>query len=219
VKADQYVTLTTQAPRLTLRALMDTDPPVISQGYGGFEEVTRPGRRSLVSWTGVAPYRLALALVLDGYELNLPARDRLPGTSIEAACQTLERMAAFQQAFQAPPKVKVSGIAVPHSSLFWYIDELTWGDMLRSKEGGRVRQHVTLVLVQAVADATLKVQASAHRRLSGRSVRLPTPGGAVALQRLAARELGAAKLWKQIATLNGIRTPAKVKAGTVLRLP
>jgi hypothetical protein len=216
--ADQYVTIACHAPRLTVRALMDTDAPTITQGYGGFQEIQRPGRRSLVAWQGVAPYRMGLALVFDGRQLNLPARDRLPSV-VETDCANLERMASMPQAFWAPPKVRVTGAAVPKSSLDWHIDVLTWGEALRSRDGLRNRQHVTLELVQAVTGAGVRVSAVSNRSLSGRSVILAHPGGSVALQRLASRELGSAKRWKEIAKLNGIRTPAKVKAGTALRLP
>jgi hypothetical protein len=207
----QFVTITCRAPRLTVRALMDADAPAITQGYGGFEEVARPGRRSLVSWSGVPPYRMSLSLMLDGW---------MAGTSIEPQCVALERMASMVRAFQQPPKVRVSGMAVPKPSMDWRIDELSWGDVLRDARGRRRRQQVSLTLVQAVDDTgTVQVSKAAQRRLSGRSVRLAPPGGAVALQRLAAHELGQAKRWKEIARLNGIRTPARVKAGTVLRLP
>ena len=208
---DQFVTLTSQSPALRVRALMDADAPVITQGYGGFEEVARPGRRSLVSWTGAPPYRMSLALVLEGW------RSR---ESVDAACAALERMASMPRAFQSPPKVRVSGAAVPKAGLDWRIDELTWNDSLRARSGARLRQRVSLTLVQAVDEGKgVRVSAAANRRLSGRSVILAAPGGSVALHRLASRELGASKRWKEIARLNGIRTPARVKAGTLLRLP
>jgi hypothetical protein len=209
--ADRYVTITSQSPALRVRALMDADAPVITQGYGGFDEIARPGRRSIVTWQGVPPYRMSLALLLDGWRKR---------ESVDADCAALERMASTLRAFQPPPKVRVRGSAVPKSALDWRIDELAWGDVLRNKVGTRLRQRVTLTLVQAVDEGKgVRVSAAANRRASGRSVVLAAPGGSVALQRLASRELGAAKRWKEIAKLNGIRTPARVKAGTYLRLP
>jgi hypothetical protein len=209
--ADQFVTLTCAAPRLRVRAIMDTEAPVITGGYGGFEEVSRPGRRALVAWSGAAAYRMSVALVLDGWRAR---------SSVEDDCVALERMASMVRAFQAPPKVRVSGAAVPKAGLEWRIDELTWGDVLRSRAGARLRQRVTLGLVQAVDEGRgVRVSAASNRRSSGRTVHLAPPGGAVALQRLAGRELGASKRWKEIALLNGIRTPARAKAGMLLRLP
>lgn len=208
---DRHVTITSQSPALRVRGLMDADAPVITQGYGGFDEIARPGRRSIVTWSGAPPYRMSLALVLDGWRLR---------ESVDADCVALERMATMLRAYQSPPKVRVRGVAVPKSGLDWRIDELAWGDVLRDKAGTRLRQRVALVLVQAVDEGKgVRVSAAANRRLSGRSVLLAAPGGSVALHRLASRELGSAKRWKEIAKLNGIRTPARVKAGTLLRLP
>ena len=208
--ANQFVTITCRSPRLSVRALMDEDAPTISAGYGGFEETQRPGRRSLVTWNGAAAYRMTLALVLEGW----------PHTSVQAPCSALERMASMVAAFQAPPKIRVSGSAVPKAGLDWRIDELAWGEALRTSAGMLVRQRVALTLVQAVDEGTgVRVSTAATRRLSGRSVMLAAPGGAVALQRLAARELGAAKRWKEIARINAIRDPKKVRAGALLRLP
>lgn len=209
---DQHVTITGEAPRLSIRALMDAEPPQITAGYGGWEEVQRPGRQALVHWTGVAAYRMTLSLVLDGWA---------DARSVEQECHWLEWWAESHRAFSRPSRIKVEGRAVPKSSLWWAIDELGWGETLRNAVGERQRQRVSLTLVQATdPTGTVKVvYPTLANTASGRTVRLAPPGGLVALQRLAAHELGKARYWKSIAVLNGIRTPAAVKTGTVLRLP
>jgi hypothetical protein len=198
----QYVTLTsTRFGTRTVKALLDADAPLISAGYGNFDEVARPGRRSLVYWTGSPARRLTLALMLDAWGEG----------NVVSAVNTLKTLAYGDQ-FVAPPLLQVTGAAVPHPELRWYIADIAWGDSLRDADGTLVRQRVSLTLIEG---ATVRVPIP-HKTTQGQTVRLAHPGGSVALARLAKKHNTTVQA---ILKLNGLRTAKTVKTNTRLRLP
>lgn len=208
----QHVTLTvTQyGQKHTLTALLDSTPPQITAGYGNFDEITRPGRRSQISWSGSPARRMSLALILDAWST---------GGSVVHDVSTIEYLAHGDD-FSRPPTLTVTGAAIPQPQLRWCIAEVAWGDALRDKKGVLVRQSVALTLVEdAAASAASAKHKTPGKPRSGNTVPVPPPGGRVGLQRLAALKLGKASRWKEIAQLNKIRTPATVKAGRQVRLP
>jgi hypothetical protein len=199
----QYVTLTsTRFGQRSVRALLDADPPLMSAGYGNFDEITRPGRRSLVSWTGSPARRLTLALMIDAWGNG----------NVVNAVGTLEYMATGDT-FLAPPLLHVTGAAMPHPEIRWYIADIAWGASLRDASGLLVRQQVSLTLIEG---AVVRIPVKRPSSQQGQTVKLPSPGGSVAVARLA-KAHGTTS--QAIVKLNGYRTAATIKTGTRLRLP
>src|SRR4051794_40206294 len=104
--ADQHLIITAYGSKQQVRPLMDEQPPTITAGYGGWDEIARPGRRAAVYWGGVPAYRMSLNIVLDGWTT---------GRSVEWDLYWLEHWATPPGDFKRPTSIKVLGRAVPKS--------------------------------------------------------------------------------------------------------
>lgn len=234
-----YVTIRCNDPRTHLRLLLGQERPDVSSGYGGWEEIERPGRTTAIHWKGLPARRLALPLLFDNFA---------EGESIETDIRALERLASPRDGGE-PPSVKVSGkggVVPPfYEGKSWVVDALSWGDALMNLHGNRIRQAVTVTLLEAVAAEVIspaKKRKSKHARKSGgnrkrgakdkryvakagkwrlgpAAVAIATHFDGEDLMAIAARELGDPGRWREIADLNGIRDPRAVKLGQVLRMP
>src|SRR3954464_12792703 len=108
------VRLRCSSPATTLDLQLSDERPTISAGYGGWEEIARPRRVALPTWTGSPLRRMTLPLLMDNYAT---------GTSIESEILRLERLARPRQGGDPPTIIIDSpGGAVPHQGLTWVID-------------------------------------------------------------------------------------------------
>lgn len=236
-----WVTIRSVDPPVTLTLRLGADRPNVTQGYGGWNEVTRPQRSTLTVWSGLPALRMDLPLLLDRFKSQ---------ASIESQVAALERLASPSSSDGWPPRVRFTalGAAVPHQSRNWVIDSLTWGDAEMNLRGNRTRQQVTVSLLEYIGDvradqnspsqlqrlkatSTKTAQGAARKRVvasraRGTTFRGSAPGTVTVgfgegddLLSIAAKELGAASRWMEIGKLNGIRDPRNVKPGQVIRLP
>ena len=187
---------------LNLLVNLGDGPVTVTGGYGGWDEVSRPGRRALTVWRGRDALRLTVPLLIDKFS------EGTHGHSVEAECRTLERMAGLDEGDPQPPLLIVEGI-LPHDysrapQNRWVIDGLEWGDAIRRlSDGHRVRQEATLALMEHTG-------AEALRRLKGMdkpSYRMVKVKKGDTFNAIAKRELKAAKLGTRLARLNGARSP------------
>ena len=218
-----YVTLTSAKPPLTVTALRGEDPPRIVGGYGGWEQIDRPGRSALTQWAGVGAYRLELPLIFDGF---------FNGSSVDDDCDRLERMARPPAAGVEPPTITISG-AVPQRGLNWVIDTdgLDWAnDAIYHPRGYRMRQSVVVTLLQRVLeDRVTELPAAAQiRREQGMLASANGLGGIArvyvvkagdTLPKIAASLYGNYKRWRDIADANGLRDPNGLVVGEELSIP
>src|SRR4051812_1893738 len=221
---------------------MADERPDITQGYGGWDEVARPRRSPLTTFRGSPAFHLTLPLLLDGWRTNTPVE-----RDISALEQMGRPTAADGEPPRL--KIDARGSALPGQGRTWVIDTITWGEALMNQNGDRLRQFFTLALIEYVADIHLQEQAPAQRRRAKAKTvktargaakkrvtakRSPTAkkrAGTLAvvgssdwgqgedLVSIAARELGDASRWVEIAQLNGLRDPRAISPGQVLRLP
>jgi len=236
-----YVRISSSDPPLAVTALLSEEQPVVEDGYGGWDEVVRPRRSPITTWRASPGLKLTLPILLDGWAQNTP---------VEREIAQLEQMGQPVASDGDPPRLRVSaaGSAIPYTDRVWVITALAWGDALMNQAGNRVRQQVTLSLLEYVHDVYLTERSAANQRrakaaasttkqgarskrvvakASGKpktktKVRATATGGfglGESLTSIAARELGDADRWTEIADLNGIRDPQNVDVGTVLRLP
>lgn len=236
-----WVTIRSVDPGTTIEVRLGADRPNVTQGYGGWTEVVRPMRSTMTVWTGSPSLRMDLPILFDGWRA---------GSSVERSIAALERLAFPKASDGWPSRITFAALggAVPHQDRLWVIDTLAWGDALMDAKGNRLRQQVTLGLLEYIADvrvnsdspsqlqqlkaASLKVKPGAARkrvvasRARGTTYRAGTPGTVTVgfgegddLLSIAAKELGDAKRWPEIGKLNGIRDPRAVVPGQVIRLP
>jgi len=226
---------------VTLLARLGDERPSVEAGYGGWAEVSRPRRRPLSIWIGSPGLRMTLSLLFDRFDDDVSIERQLSQLE-RLATPTASDGSPPRLRFVA------RGAAVPHQANTWVIDTLTWGDALMNASGNRTRQFVTLSLLEWIADvrvredspakkqrakgkaAATKAGASSKRVTATRKTAKSGAGTfAVAvdddfgrgddLLSIAARELGDADRWIEIAQLNGLRDPRAIRPGQVLRLP
>lgn len=216
------VTFHCDDPLTELATLLGPERPDVSSGYGGWEEVERPRRSTAITWKGQPARRFAVNVLLDNFA---------EGTSIEADIRRLEKLALPRSGGQ-PPTVTVSapGGVIPtfYEGMRWVVEALSWGDALMNTYNNRTRQAVTVTLLQAVADDLIKRSPAKDRKASdarakgsgkGAKNKRYTVKRGDTLSKIAAKQLGSAKRWREIAKLNNIRDPKNVKVGRVLKLP
>jgi hypothetical protein len=235
-----WVRISSTDPPLRVVARLSDEQPRIESGYGGWEEVARPRRPPITTFKSLPGIRLTLPILFDHW---------VSGVSIERQIADLSRMGRPTASDGEPPQVRVTatGGHIPYQARRWVITELAFGDALMNDKGNRVRQQVTVSLLEYVEDVYLtQTSASARQRLkaveaktksgaakkrvsvSRRPARTAKPkyvvgggefGTGETLVRIAARELGDATRWIEIAQLNNLRDPRATTTGTVIRLP
>jgi LysM repeat protein len=230
--AAQYVTVLCTNPPLRVRALRGNVAPIPAGGFGGWQLVARPRRKALTQWGGIDPFQLQLSIILDGVRGN---------QSVEPDCLALEQMAQPIGPRLDPPTVTVVGV-VPHPELDYVIGDgnggsgLAWDAApLYSASGYRIRQEVTLTLVEYVAADRVggtSPAARARAQAVSTSAAAAAAAGGVApaarvytikagdtLTGIAARVLGSATRWTELAQLNGLEDPYRLPVGATVRLP
>lgn len=193
----RFVSLTSEDGELTFVARLGPDGADVTGG-GGWELIERQGRRPIVHWSGSEAPTMTLDLMLDKLML---------GKSVEDDIRVIENMAgALVAGDTEPPRLIVSGQAVPHSAeksstARWVIAQPPdWGDKLRRQDGNRVRQAVTLTLYLATEPNPLtQVSAVADQQPDYRVVGSKYED---TFASLAARELGNKALGTKLARLN-----------------
>ena len=243
-----WVRIQSTDPPIAILARLSEDRPNVDAGYGGWAEVARPRRRPLSIWNGSPALRQTVGILLDRWSDDNGGRRRT-SPSVEKQIAQLEQLGTATAADGEPPRIRLTarGGAVPHQGRLWVIDSITWGDALMNAAGDRTRQQATLGLLEYIADvrvgtdsassrrrrqtARVKTKAGAPRKRviagygrkpatgAGRASSSSTFGAGDDLLAIAARELGDADRWVEIAQLNGIRDPRSIAVGQVLRLP
>jgi nucleoid-associated protein YgaU len=178
---------------------------------------------SITEWRGGKPYKMSLPILLDGH-----AR----GTVIEPQIALLEHMGRAEGGNDEPP---ILSIEFPASrprtpGVDWVLNDIAWGDAIYVN-GLRTRQAATLEFIQHGDEESIITLSPARRRKRKKSKAKKGKGKKGArqktyqvkkgdtLMKIAARFLGSASRWQEIAKLNKIRDPRNLKVGRTLRLP
>lgn len=209
-----------EPPGLVVTALLGDGSPVVTSP-GGWGIVSRPRRVGLTEWEGYDPHTMVIPFVLDGFD-----RDR----SVEPQVEALRQMARKPGGpHREPAKVVVEGACIPLGAWRrWVITEIVPDVQIRSdrtsqliRYGGTINllEYVISDMVVSGGAVASPAAKAVERNPTSSSTNLYTAAAGETLSTIAAKKLGDAKRWIEIAALNGIRDPNNVKTGQALRLP
>lgn len=130
-----------------------------------------------------------------------------------------------------PPIIRIYGLAMPRhlNGEKFVIESISWGRRaLKSRErkpGTLARQELTITFLQYVEGDELRIRRKKQKDGKGgkggkSKVKTVTAHKDDTLMKIAARELGDWRRWKEIAELNpGIKNPRKLKPGMKVKVP
>lgn len=204
------VILKVSNPPDELWSIMGPTNPVLSDGYGGWQEIARPKRPARITWQGRSVFKLKLEIVFTAFKAN---------GNVEPQVDKLHRWARSPSPNTPPRAIRLSGSGIPNEHIVsWAIASLEWGRTERDpREHHRTMQFVTLNLIEITPDEVLnensQIQPGAPK------FRTYTARRGDTLSKVAARLLGSWKRWKEIAKLNNMRDNKALKAGQKIRVP
>lgn len=160
---------------LELTLLLDEASPVITDGYGGWETVSRPKRVALTRYAGRNPVKQDIAFMFDGWG---------EGISQEPQIGALELMSVAPGDLAEPPKITLSGMALK-TELTWVVDSIDWDNQetiwsrVNSDGPVRLRQKGVLHLIEFVDDTviTTPAQPVVLQGKKGPAKKITTPDG------------------------------------------
>lgn len=223
-------------PQITFRSEYGTGPPLVSDGYGGWEVVARPRDIGLTEWQGRNPMAIQIPFMIDNY-----AEPFKPGVRLETQITALERLSGIGS-HDVPPTFRVmSDGVIPHDhdsypAGQWVVENVDWdGDKeIRNSVGNRVRCGGTIVIRQFIKPKVFGrlsakgASTAKHKKV----VKKGAPGyyqgrtyitkHGDTMPKIAKRKdvYGTASKWRKIALKNNERDPhKKFKTGTRLAIP
>jgi len=223
------VTLTpVNYPGAQVTVQLNGDVPTPSGGIAKWRQISRPRRRDVLEFDSEDPLKLAFGIMLEQQ-----------GGEVESLCGRIYGWAA-RNSFDEPTVVHIAG-PVPYPELDYVITKIDVGDEVRrGPDGQRWRQELRLELTEyqrpdlitqspsPAAAATAAASAPSSPATTDVLIQAATGGGSSktytvrkgdTLSAIAARQLGNANRWQDIANLNGVRDPRTLKVGQVLKLP
>lgn len=217
-----HVRLRTFDKALDVEIRLDDESSALVPQLPRIETVDIPWRASRTWWSGQSGATLQIPCVFDGF----------PRQSVEGKIAIVEEMArpvAAGKASGRPSPVQVAG-NVPGADRAWMLVGIEQGTAMW-RNGYRVRQHLVLSLVQWLPLEQADTRGRRNARTSKGAVKRR---GTVVVKRgdtlatIAARELGQASRWRDIAKANPVKrgkkskartSPTDVKVGERLKLP
>jgi len=237
-----YVVIWSDDPAMQVLARLGPERPNVSAGYGGWEEVARPRRSTVTTWAGQPARRMSVSILLDEFaagtsvetDIRRLERMALPRPGGQPPNVWVDAKGAHLP-YQGRTWV-VDGIEWGDASmnrngnrtrqaatltLLEFVSDQLIQARLRKSPAQRRREKKS-----AESGRGSKKNAREKRKPAGPTRKKTNRARSAApaydgegLAAVAARELGDARRWREIADLNGIRDPRAVKAGQVLRLP
>lgn len=149
-----------------LETHMGDGPAVVTDGYGGWEDISRTRDKPLSQWVGGKGFVMQVPLLITG--LDLRGGGRRP-RSIESRIRRLEQMSRYNGGHSEPPPV---AITLPGDSprdgdsFVWVIDNIEWGNSRRrDSDGHRILQEATLTCKEYVRPDLVKLSPAKKRKV------------------------------------------------------
>lgn len=208
-------------PGKAITALLgDGDAAVTAAG--GWTAVTRARRTSITEWQGYDPYSMDIPIIFDGL-----ATDASQEAVIFALYQMMRKPVGPRK---EPPAIRITG-AVPLIDRRYIINAIAAGSAIRrSSDGARVQALFTVTVMEyspggVVVEKSTPATASRSKVTSSggtatrTGVTYYTVKSGDTLSSIAARTLGSASRWHEIADLNSLRDPNHISPGQRLKMP
>ncbi|SDC46367.1 hypothetical protein [Nocardioides lianchengensis] len=156
--------------RVTIRPASPAGPGIVFEldgkdepggGVGGWEGLERPRAVAATYWKGSPAYTWTIPLLLDGMEVSRGV-DRV----VEAECARLAswgRASRPKRVTIPPPVLQVIGPVHFPATTRWVLTDIAWGDVERDAADRRIRQAVTVTLLEYVAPQLVKSHAKKAR--------------------------------------------------------
>lgn len=202
------------------RAHFGDGPPIVIEGYAGWQVTNRPKGLGIVEWQGRNPLAIEIPFVIDYYLSNLSDR----GVRVERKVSLLEKLCGVGSGNQPPICIVDSGGVIPHDHTKWkggrwVIEALSWDREfeLRLSTGRRVRCGGTITIRQFVTSRDLLRKIGAHDRAKKPSPYRVKSGDT--LSKIANFYYRDPSKWRIIADANHIRDRRHLKVGDKLKIP
>ena len=219
MRPSNYIIIRCPDHKSAVVALMGTDVPRITGGYGGWKQIDKPRKRSVIEYQGIAPLEMQLELIFDAWGEDAKI------TNVDTDLVELEAMTEPLGLNQPPPKVFIEGKAIPRDrSTPWVITSITWGTTIRNTEGETKRQTLQLTLLSADAiehsrSAPKPTRARNPRSPSNQRKRVYIWRKTDTWPQVALRLMGDKKYAIAIIDHNKFRPGHKMKAGDKIKVP
>lgn len=217
----KYVTFHCAELKLNCRPKM-TGPAVVVQHQGeGWQNVQKMWGISYTVWQGAPGYEIQIPCVFDQLRYNPATHSAM--NSVEKEIRHMERMGEVTPPATQPPVVTFdSNGAIPHDKTSdpnkqWVIAVCAWGDyVLARNQVYRCRQEFTVTLWVYNPEKILAGKARLPDRPVPKTYRVKRHD---TLPKLAVYFYGDQAMWHEIAALNKIKHPLRLKVGKVLKMP
>lgn len=199
-------------------------PTVLANtGIAKWTTVTVPRRREILQFDGESLVKISFSITLNQW----------PDGNIEDPCGRIYGWAARIGLPFQPTIIRVYG-PIPYSGLRYVITGIEQMETRRRNDGIRCYQELKLEITEynepdlivqtaptppAVAAQARAQEAAPQNSVAGPAQKTVTVRKGETLSSIAARELGKASRWTELASLNGVRDPRKLQIGQVLKLP
>ena len=173
------------------------------EGVGGWEEINRPLRKAATEWTGQPLLKVTCELLFNGWATD---------ESQQAEYNKLQEMAwARNDSRTRPTRVKISSPTISlGAGRDWVIADLQMGEGWRDSASRLLRQYATLVLWEYEAIDVVKKK---KRKKAAKKRRYTVKRGDT-LMKIAQKELGSSKKWRDLKKLNpSVRDPKNLRVG------
>lgn len=219
------VKLTDQQTGASITAEL-TGAPVPQSPGAGWNRVARPDRLSITEWGGREPVSLQLSLLVSS-DADAEALQNFAGAGIDDSPPPILLLETEPARLLPFGPARAQGVS-------WFIDSgPSWDDedLEIDDAGNWVQAFCEITVTQFVEDElTLTKSVPRKRRRKkknkkkggrhkGGKSRIYTVKAGDTLSSIAARELGSAKRWREIAKLNRLSDPKDIKVGQRLKMP
>jgi hypothetical protein len=239
-----FVQLRTNDPPLLIVARLAQERPNVDSGYGGWTPVTRPRRSPLTVWTAAPVLHMTLPLMLGSYAAGASVErqvGQLERMAFPTAADGTPPRLRISTTGKAIPHQERTWVI---DTLTWGDATMNkQGNRTQQQVTVALMEWIedTQLAVQSAANQQRMKAAAAKTKQGAASKRVIAKHGTHAqaagpatrtlaaapssfgqgedLLTIAARELGDASRWPEIAQLNGLRDPRSISPGQIVRLP